>query len=177
MTATPEGAAPPRGASQDEIDALAGIASGSPLAELRARRPEVVRHAQASHAVLLAPDDPGTVSLREREIVAVRVAALSESAPLVDAHSENLRLLGVDEETVAAATLGAGERLSRREAAMLQHAERLTLDPGSAQLKHVQALGSAGLSPRDVVTVSQLIALLSFQVRAVAALRALSEDA
>ena len=39
----------------DVIDALVGIAPGSPLDAIRARRPEARTHAQASYAALFAP--------------------------------------------------------------------------------------------------------------------------
>src|SRR5260221_3568691 len=52
----------------DVIDAVLGIAAGSPLAELRRHRPDFVRYTQGSHDVLLEPADPAGVSLLERAL-------------------------------------------------------------------------------------------------------------
>ncbi len=70
-----------------------------------------------------------------------------------------------------------GQAVSEREAAILRHTDRLILEPRAATPAHIAELIAAGLTPRDVVTVAQLISFMSFQVRVVAALRALSEEA
>lgn len=158
----------------DVIDRLAVIAPGSRLAELRARRPDVVRYTQSSYRVLLEPGDPVGVSRRERELVALRVAARTPSPAVVAWHRERLGALRVDAETVAAVERGVEiGTLSPRERAILDHADRLTLAPGTATREHVSALRAAGLSQRDVVTVSQLIAFVSYQVRVLVTLAAL----
>ena len=61
----------------DLINRLAGLAPDAPLAHLREAKPEVVRHAQGSYRALLEPDDPAGVSRREREMIGLRVAALT----------------------------------------------------------------------------------------------------
>ena len=66
------------------------------------------------------------------------------------------------------ATLGA--RLS----AALEHAHLLIFHPRDASPAALQSLLDAGWSTTDIVTLSQLIAFLSFQIRVVAGLRVLS---
>lgn len=61
----------------DVLNAIVGAAPGSAMAALRAQRPEILRHTQGSHNVLVSPDDPGGLSLAERALVVQRVAALS----------------------------------------------------------------------------------------------------
>jgi CMD domain protein len=162
----------------DVIDQLAGIAPGSPLAELRARRPDVVRHAQGSYLALLEPDDPGGVSRREREAVALRVALLTPSTAVAAWHRGRLRALGAsDAEVAAIERFPEGDILSPREAAIVRHTDLLTRDPGAATPADIAALKSAGLSPREIVTIAQLIAYVSFSVRVLAGLRALKEGA
>jgi CMD domain protein len=63
-----------------------------------------------------------------------------------------------------------GERL----AAALEHAHLLVFRPRDASPAAIQALLDAGWSNTAIVTLSQLVAFLSFQVRTVAGLRALS---
>ena len=162
----------------DVIDELAGIAPGSRLDEVRARRPDVRRYAQSSYAALLEPEDLGGVSRREREMVALRVAVLTPSQVVADRHRERLRGLGVGDDVVAAVEgFPNGSGLSERNAAILRHTDRLILEPRAATPAHVAELKAAGLTPRDVVTIAQLISFMSFQVRVVPALRALGVHA
>lgn len=60
----------------DVIDRLAGLAPGSPLALIRARKPITRDQAQASHDALFAPADPGDVPVKERFALAAFCAAL-----------------------------------------------------------------------------------------------------
>jgi CMD domain protein len=167
-----------RTALPDVIDSFAGIAPDSPLARLRAQRPDVVRYAQESDRILLAPDDPGGVSHSEREMVALRVAVLTPDPVIAAWHRERLRVLGASDATIAAVErFPDGGSLSERAAAILRHTDLLTREPGAAMPEHLAALKAVGLGPRDIVVISQLIALLSFQVRLVAGLRLLAEDA
>ncbi|MDP9898760.1 CMD domain protein [Variovorax ginsengisoli] len=63
-----------------------------------------------------------------------------------------------------------GDRLS----AALAHAHLLVLHPRDAAASALQALLDAGWSTTDIVTLSQLVAFLSFQIRVVAGLRTLA---
>ncbi|MDQ2785588.1 MAG: CMD domain protein [Chloroflexota bacterium] len=162
----------------DVINRLAGIAADSPLARLRAERPDVVRAAQGSYQALLEPDDPGGVSHSEREMIALRVAILTPGPPVAAWHRARLRDLGADDAALAAIErFPDGSALSARVAAILRHTDRLTRDPGAATPTHIAALKAVGLGPRDIVTISQLIAYLNFEVRALVGLRLLAEEA
>jgi CMD domain protein len=66
-----------------------------------------------------------------------------------------------------------GTRLS----AALAHAHLLVLHPRDARSEALQALLDAGWSTTDIVTLSQLVAFLSFQVRVATGLRALAATA
>jgi len=68
------------------------------------------------------------------------------------------------------------EILSPRLAAALEHVHFLVFRPRDASPKALQALLDAGWSTTDIVTLSQLVAFLSFQIRVVAGLRALSAE-
>lgn len=163
-------------AQTDVIDHLAGIAPGSKLAALRAERPVLVRATQGSHQALFEPDDLGGVSHRERDGLALRVAALTPSPELVAWHRERLSAQGEDESTIAAFEAGPGSAgLTAREVALLRHADILANTPGDATPEHIAALKAAGFSPRDIVTISQLIAFVSFQARLLVGLRLVGE--
>jgi CMD domain protein len=65
-------------------------------------------------------------------------------------------------------------RLGSRLVAALQHAHLLVFHPRDANRAALQRLLDAGWSTTDIVTLSQLVAFLSFQIRVVAGLRALA---
>jgi len=161
----------------DVINRLAGLAPDSPLARLRAQRPDVMRYAQSSYRTLLEPDDPAGVSRYERELIALRVAVLTPDPAVAAWQRERLATLGASEEVLAAVErFPDGAALGARETAILRHTDRLTLEPGAARPVHLAELKAAGLGPRDIVTIAQLIAFLSFEVRVLAGLRLLAEE-
>ena len=65
---------------------------------------------------------------------------------------------------------GLGERL----AAAFEHAHMLVFHPRDASPAALQALLDAGWSSTGIVTLSQLVAFLAFQIRVVAGLRSLA---
>jgi CMD domain protein len=67
--------------------------------------------------------------------------------------------------------------LGRKIAAALEHAHLLTLRPRDASREALQALLDAGWSTSAIVTISQLVAYLAFQVRIVEGLAALAAGA
>ncbi|MBD2750811.1 CMD domain protein [Microvirga sp. BT688] len=64
------------------------------------------------------------------------------------------------------------ESLGSRLAAALEHAHLLVFHPRDASPAALQKLLDAGWSTTDIVTLSQLMSFLSFQIRVVAGLRA-----
>ena len=66
----------------DVIDTLVGIAPGSPLEAIRARRPEARTHAQASYRALFAPEVPADVTTQERFAVGSFVTGLHGGAAI-----------------------------------------------------------------------------------------------
>src|SRR5579862_7531883 len=144
----------------DVIDAAAGLAGESPVAALRRQRPDFVRHAQGSHDVLITPPDPAGLSLSERAAVAALVASIEGDAALT-AHYHRLG--------------GAADTSSRRET-ILRHVKLVTTAPGSATPAALAALRDAGLAPRDIVALTQIVAFVSYQVRVAAGLRALAHE-
>ena len=145
----------------DVISALAAVAPDSALAALRAQRPEAMRHAQGSYRALFEPASPGGLTLAERFAVAEHVARL-HSADEVAAHYAS----GLASAADTAAP-------SSRRDALVRHADLLSTRPSDAGPDDLQQLADAGLSTRDIVSLSQLIAFVAFQVRVTAGLRVL----
>ena len=174
MTTESAAATPNTTNDQNLLNRWAGIRPDSPLARLRAERADVSGAAQRSYQVLLEPDDPGGVSRAEREMIALRVAVLTPCAPLIIWHRQRLRDQGASDETIASIEqFPVGPAPTARERAVLEYVDRLTRTPGAATPEHLADLKAAGLAPRDIVTIAQLIALLSFEVRVLTGLRLL----
>lgn len=72
-------------------------------------------------------------------------------------------------------SVGAAYALGDRLAAALEHAHLLVLHPRDASREHLQRLLDAGWSTTGIVTLSQLVSFLAFQLRVVSGLRALGE--
>jgi CMD domain protein len=75
--------------------------------------------------------------------------------------------------------IGASERhvLGPRLSAAFAHVHMLVLHPRDAAPPSLQRLLDAGWSTTDIVTLSQLVSFLSFQIRVVAGLKAMSARA
>ena len=188
----------------DLIDRLADLASDAPVAALRDRRADAKLNAQRSYQALFEPSSPGAVSLVERHAVAAFVAGLHRDAATLAFYRGGLGdradLAGaIDQEIERGAASGpygrypegplsvedkAGpsfrvsqsnrEKLGARLAAALEHAHLLVFHPRDANPAALEALRDAGWATTDVVTLSQLVAFLTFQIRVVAGLRTLA---
>ena len=187
--------------SADVIETLAGIAPGA------FRRPQAREQAQASFDALFDPADPTGVTPEERFAVAAFVAGLHGGeaaafyrsqlqacgagpalAAAVDAEITRGRTTGpygaypagpLSREDVAGMDFAAshGEALGARIAAALGHAHMLVYHPRDASAEALRRLERAGWLANDIVTLSQLVAFLSFQLRVVHGLRILAGSA
>jgi CMD domain protein len=156
----------------DVIDSLLAVAPASPLARLRGQRPEVREALQRSDRALFNPVDLAGLSHIEREAAALRVAVLNRAVPLYARHRANLQALGVDElklRQLEAPLPQLGPRLF----AVLAHVDLLTLRPGAATQADLRPLRAQGLTEGNIVSLSQLIAYVNFQIRLVAGLQLL----
>jgi CMD domain protein len=75
---------------------------------------------------------------------------------------------------VYSATVSARHVLGERLAAAFEHVHMLVYHPRDASPATLQAMLDAGWSTTDVVTLSQLVSFLAFQIRVVAGLKALA---
>jgi CMD domain protein len=191
----------------DVIDHLAGIAPGSHLDEVRALRIQARDNAQNSFRALFEATDTADMSLRERFAVAAFVAGLHGDATAELFYVQGAADQdGLGATVAAEAARGAvtgpygaypsaalaaentaglayqvidGNRgtLGTRLAAALEHVHMLVFRPREASAAALQALLDAGWSTTGIVTLSQLVAFLSFQLRVVAGLRVLAATA
>ena len=188
----------------DVIDTLVGIAPGSKLDAIRATGSEARKHAQASYTSLFEPRDPGSVTADERHAIAAFVAGL-HGEPKTDAFYAAKLPAGlsaaVAAEVAAAKSKGpygrfpkgplsaedapgptwkvsdAGRKaLGSRLPAAFEHTHMLVFHPRDAAAPALQALLNAGWSTTDIVTISQLVAFLSYQIRVVSGLSTLASS-
>jgi uncharacterized peroxidase-related enzyme len=155
--------------ADDVMSRLAGIVAGSPAAEARALRPDVIRFTQTSDEAMLSPRSTAGFTHAERAAIGLRVARRLEDRALIAHYETMLRSLdpsGALLATTQGATPASDDRWSR----MLAHADRLTAGPGASEPAHLKLLGDAGLSPQAIVALSQLIAYVNYQSRSRAGL-------
>jgi uncharacterized protein YciW len=131
---------------------------GPRVAALRATRPDFVRYTQGSYDAMVVPAEPEGLTASERALAAHRAAELSNH-PALAAHY---------------ATLPTAP--GPRDAAILRHVALLATSPGSATKADIDALRDAGLSPKEIVTLSQIVAFVAFQVRVAAGLALLGKE-
>lgn len=153
--------------STDLLGALIGAPAGSAFDRLRGQRPEIKRHSQGYHDVLLLPADPGGLSHAERARIAWRTATLSRH-PALTAHYQAL----LDAADPAHATAEPTRRL----AVIDDHVTRVVTAPASATPADIDALRRLGLTARDIVALTQIIAFVTYQVRAAVGLSLLVQD-
>lgn len=164
--------------ADDMIDLLARVRSGSAVEQLRAARPALTRFSQESYAALLEPADGESLSQRERELVALRVAILTPDYRLARYHQERAVAAGATSETTGAVLNfpAASPELTAREVAALRHTDLLVNDPAAAGPDDLARLREVGFATRDIITLDQLIAFLTYQVRVLAVVHAFGED-
>ena len=184
----------------DVIDHLVGTLPGSPLDRVRQHRATARANAQQSYLALFAPETPGRFSLADRFALATFVASLHRQPAIAAFYADGLPLaavigqvatrgltkgpygrfpagpLSTEDEDGLNFSLDETERsaLGKALAAAFEHAHLLVFHPRDARPEHLQALLDAGWSTTEIVTLSQLVAFLSFQIRVVVGLRALA---
>jgi CMD domain protein len=184
-------------AQPDIIDLLAGVAPRSKLDAVRRERPVARENAQLSYLSLFAPAEVGDFALAERVAVAAFVAGLhrddaiaafyaAQEGEMIAAVARQAATTGpygsypagvLSREDLPGRTWLVAEEsraaLGARLCAAFEHAHLLIFHPRDAEPTALQRLLDAGWTTTGIVTLSQLIAFLSFQIRVVAGLRVL----
>ncbi|MFT4067917.1 CMD domain-containing protein [Paraburkholderia sp.] len=129
---------------------------------LRQPRQKIAESMQASYAALFE-ESRGSLSQSLRFNAASDVARLSGQPELAGFYSG--RAEHAQDST-------AGETVALKEA-VLSHVHGVTLHPSQRRAEDLAALGAAGLSQYDIITLSQLIGFVAFQSRVVTGVQAL----
>jgi CMD domain protein len=160
----------------DVLNSILGIDDDAPIARLRNQKPTLVKELQDYYLSLFEPTTASAKALPvdARYVVAVRVASHTGSTAVVDWYANLASEAGVAEATIEQARDVAGSWSdSTPLASAIRHADLLTTRPADATREDLEALKAAGYSPAGIVSLSQVIAFVSYQLRLAAGLRAL----
>jgi uncharacterized protein YciW len=151
----------------DVMDATLGVTKGSTLDLLRAQRPEVRARTQSVYLALFDPVFPSGLSASERFAIALRVAELNRASALTIHYRDRL----AREVGAWGVTTGISARLS----AILWHTERVSLEPSAASRGDLESLTVQGLTEAEIVTLSQIMSFVAYQIRVAASLAVIVE--
>lgn len=158
----------------DLVDRIAGLGADGATHALRHRREKVAAATQGSYDALFDPALPG-LTLIERLLVALYASRLTPAPGLAAHYRERLQAAGAEATLIDAVQGdGAPTLADGRLRAILAFTRTLIEKPVAADKAALRALPTAGLATPAVIALAQLIAFLSYQVRLVAGLRALS---
>ena len=144
---------------------LAGVQAGSPLAAALATREEATRNAEASYRVLFETVDTDRLSKAERFAIALATAEIHEDPVLIDFYQARFDEAG-DESS-----------LDARHEVALRHVKRVAESPVRIEATDLRALEAAGWSADAILTLSQIVAYVSFQSRFIIGLSLLAGTA
>lgn len=103
------------------------------------------------------------LSRAEREAVAVVVSATNDCAYCVNHHAEALRRYMQDEETIGMLMEADGlETFEPRLSNIVRHAEKLTSAPGAMTEIDLGELRAVGLSEKDILDLTLIVAYFNF---------------
>jgi CMD domain protein len=191
----------------DAVDTILGVSPGSPVDDLRRRRPVTRDNTQASYLALFHADELGEANLTERFAVAVFVATLHGNRQAAAFYGRTLSgfaagsslYSAVLEAAASGTALGPygdyrepglrnedrpGLRwqtppalravLGTKLGAAVEHAHLLVFRPRESSPAALAALAAAGWSTTGIVTLSQLVSFLAYQLRIISGLQLLA---
>ncbi|MGB3290571.1 MAG: CMD domain protein [Burkholderiaceae bacterium] len=159
--------------STDAVDAIVGLTPSDPLHAVRHARHKVVHATQGSYDLFFDPASQG-LPIQERLLVAWHASLLSRSDALARHYRDALDAYTIDAATLSAIEGGQIDSLPpSRLRAMLIFTRKLILKPIEGDKAALEQLRDAGMATADIVTLAQLVAFLSYQIRLVAGLAAM----
>lgn len=158
----------------DVLDTLLHIAPGSSVHAARQFRNKVLAATQSSYDLFFTAEVAAGLSLVERLLVAYHACLLTPQALLAAHYLERLEALDVAAEQLSAVATSAIEALCEpRLQAILAFTGTLIKAPVEGDRHALTALSEAGLSTQEIVTLAQLVAFMSYQVRLASGLLAM----
>ena len=162
-------------ATSDVVSQILGIDESSPIVALRNDRPQQITELQEYYDSLFQPEPASeeAFSLANRALVAIRVAAHTNSAQVVAWYEGIAREAGASDADIAAAKdIATPNTADSVLGAAIRRADLITTHLVDAEQSDIQALKDAGLTPAGILSLSQVIAFVAYQLRFIAGLRA-----
>ncbi|MCA9859363.1 MAG: hypothetical protein KC438_06545 [Thermomicrobiales bacterium] len=162
----------------DVIDSILAGRRTDRIAELRSEKPLLATQMQDYYDSIFSPaaDSAAEVSIGDRFLIAIRTASHTGSTAVSDWYAAAAKESGVSAEEIAwARDVGTPWHGQDRRAPMMRHVDLITSRPVDSSKDDIDALLTAGLSPAGIVIASQVVAYVSYQLRLIAALRAMGE--
>ena len=162
----------------DAINSILGAGDTGRIAELRNRKPHLAEELQTYYRSIFEPEPASAAAFPvvDRLLVAVRVASHTGSTAVAAWYAGLAANAGVSAATIDrvrdVATPWTDETPL---GAAIRRADLVTTRPSATEPADVQTLKDAGLSPAGILSLSQTIAFVSYQLRLIAGLRALGE--
>lgn len=173
MTTTSTPSSPPQTSGEDLIDTLVGLGPTSALYATRHARHKVVNATQASQDLFFSPD-ADSLPRHERLLIALYASLLSRSEAMAAHYRLELADSGAAATVCDAIEADTVDWLpASRIKAMLVFTRTLITRPVEGDQTALRTLREAGVSTPDIVTLAQLVAYLSYQIRVVAGLSAM----
>jgi CMD domain protein len=180
MTTTDNSSSSSSAGGDTIVTRLAGITPGSRLAQIIAKRADIMALTEATHQALLRPREPGGISYAERAALVCRIARLNDENDLAAYYHEQLIALtaaGSAAARMADPLFTGSDADDVRLSALLAHVDLVTRSPKDASPDHISALKQAGITDADIVRLSEIIAFMNYQIRVIAGLRLLGDIA
>jgi len=155
------------------IETLAGVPSGSRLAQALKTRAEILRLSEAAHDAVLLPREPGGLSHALRAALAARMCRHAGDDALIRHYDSYLA--HSDDLDVAPLAYPNGSSNDPLQDVMARHTDLLTVAPREATRADIEALKAAGLGEADIVRLAELAAFVNYQLRVVAGLKLLKQ--
>jgi uncharacterized protein YciW len=166
--------------SRDVVDAILGDKATGKIAALRGQKPNLAEELQDYYRALFEPDAVSAEAfpVADRYLIAVRTASHTGSAAVADWYANLAAEAGIPAETIARARDVATPWSDQGPlGAAVRRADLVTTRPSATEASDIQALKDADISPAGILSLSQVIAFVSYQLRLIAGLRALGEPA
>ncbi len=144
---------------------LASVQAGTPLAQAMATRDAASANAEASYRVLFETVDTARLSTAERFSIALTTAEVHKDAVLVAHYRARVN------------EAGGVPHMDARQEAVQRHVRTLASTPLSLGATDLKLLEAAGWSADAILTISQIVAYVSFQSRYVIGLAMLAGSA
>ena len=162
----------------DVVNAILGVQPGDKIAELRDQKPVLAEELQTYYRAIFEPDATSSTAfpLIDRLLAAVRVASHTRSLAVANWYAQLAVAAGASSSEIERARDIARAWVdSSKLGAAIRHADLLTTNPSNARQSDLQALKNAGFTPAGILSLSQVVAFVSYQLRLIAGLRAFGD--